>query len=148
MKRHSSVFIVHGHDERALLELKNFLQNVLGLPEPIVLREKPNGGRAIIEKFEDYAESVDVVFVLLTPDDAGRKITTDEDRRRARQNVIFEFGFFFGRIGRDTGKVIVLSKGGVELPSDIQGIAWISIDGGINAAGEEIRREMKALDIL
>lgn len=140
-----STFIVHGHDEVALLELKNFLQNNLGLPEPIVLREKPNCGRAILEKFEAYAYGVDLVFVLLTPDDTGRKANSDDERRRGRQNVIFELGFFFGKIGRNTGKVIVLAKGDVELPSDIHGLVWINIERGINAAGEEIRRELRSL---
>jgi predicted nucleotide-binding protein len=140
-----STFIVHGHDEVALLELKNFLQNSIGLPEPIVLREKPNAGRVILEKFDEYASGADLVFVLLTPDDIGRKANSDDDRRRGRQNVIFELGFFFGKLGRNTGKVIVLAKGGIELPSDIHGLIWINIEHGINAAGEEIRRELRSL---
>lgn len=63
-------FIVHGHDEVALLQLKNYLQNTLHWPEPIVLREQPNCGKTLIEKFEDLAGEIDYVFVLLTPDDA------------------------------------------------------------------------------
>ena len=31
-------FIVHGHDEQLLLETKDYIQNVLGWPEPIVLK--------------------------------------------------------------------------------------------------------------
>jgi predicted nucleotide-binding protein len=27
-------FIIHGHDKQAALELKNYLQNRIGLPEP------------------------------------------------------------------------------------------------------------------
>lgn len=42
-------FIVHGHDHEALFELKNYLQNVLGFDEPIVLREQPSLGKTIIE---------------------------------------------------------------------------------------------------
>lgn len=37
-------FIVHGHDESAKLALKNYLQNSLKLPEPIILHEQPNWG--------------------------------------------------------------------------------------------------------
>jgi predicted nucleotide-binding protein len=56
--------------------------------------------------------------------------------------VIFELGFFYAQMGRQTGRVIVLRKGEVELPSDIQGIVWVDISNGIKAAGEEIRREV------
>lgn len=62
-------FIVHGHDETAKLALKNFLQNTLKFPEPIILHEQPNWGRTVIEKFEDYSAMSALVFVLLTPDD-------------------------------------------------------------------------------
>jgi predicted nucleotide-binding protein len=134
-------FIVHGHDEAALFELKNYLQNTLGWREPTILREQPNCGRTLIEKFEDLSGQVDCVFVLLTPDDVTASKTTNEPRR-SRQNVIFELGFFFAQFGRQSGRVIVLHKGPNELPTDIQGIVWIGIDGGIEKAGEELRREL------
>jgi predicted nucleotide-binding protein len=137
-------FIVHGHDEVALLQLKNYLQNTLHWQEPVILREQPSGGKTIIEKFEDVSEKIkiDCVFVLLTPDD---KVDTDasKDVRRSRQNVIFELGFFYAQFGRESGRVIVLHKGPNELPTDIQGIVWIGLDNGVEAAGEELRRELK-----
>src|SRR5215472_15130875 len=34
------------------------------------------------------------------------------------------------------------AQGPNELPSDIQGVVWTGIDNGINAAGEETRREV------
>lgn len=137
-------FVVHGHDEVALLQLKNYLQNVLHWPEPVVLREQPNSGKTLIEKFEESAGRIDCVFVLLTPDDAVVSKQGPEPRR-SRQNVLFELGFFYGQLGRQSGRVIVLYKGVTELPSDIQGIAWIGIDHGVEAAGEEIRREVASL---
>ena len=135
-------FIVHGHDETTLLELKNYIQNALKWREPIVLREQPSSGKTIIEKFENYASKVDYVFVLMTPDDLVKEKESTEDKRRSRQNVVFELGFFYEQFGRRSGKTIVLYKGSIELPSDIQGIVWIDISSGINAAGEYIRREL------
>jgi hypothetical protein len=135
-------FIVHGHDEAALAELKDYLQNTLRWPEPIVLREQPNCGKTIIEKFEEQAGLVDWVFVLISPDDKAFDPQTNDEKRRARQNVIFELGFFYGLLGRQEGGVIVLKKGEVELPSDIHGVVWINIDKGIRASGEEIRKEV------
>ncbi len=135
-------FIVHGHDEQALLELKDYIQNTLKWHEPIVLREQPSSGKTIIEKFEDYASVVDYVFVLMTPDDIAKEKEGKSNKRRSRQNVVFELGFFYGQFGRKKGKTFVLHKGSLELPSDIQGIIWIDISHGVQAAGEDIRREL------
>lgn len=138
-------FIVHGHDSAATLELKNYVQNTLKWQEPIVLREQPSSGRTLIEKFEEYARVVDCVFVLLTPDDKVIASGTSDEKRRSRQNVIFELGFFYGALERRSGRIFLLHKGPVELPSDISGIVWIDISNGIAAAGEEIRREAAEL---
>jgi hypothetical protein len=88
----NKVFIVHGHDEGALQGLARFLEK-LGL-EAIVLKEQPDQGRTVIEKFEDSAQDVGFAVVLLTPDDLGGSITLTEQQTRTRQNVIFELGFF------------------------------------------------------
>ena len=47
-------------------------------------------------------------------------------RFRARQNVIFEFGFFIARLGRQ--RVAALCKGDIELPSDYHGVVYIPLD--------------------
>ena len=143
------VFIVHGHDDTAKYALKNYLQNTLRLPEPIILHEQPNQGRTIIEKFEDLSSRADLVFVLLTPDDPARASSaTDPDKRRARQNVIFELGYFLGVLGRRSGRVFLLHKGNLDLPSDIGGLIYLSIDSGIEAVGEQIRRELNTVPLI
>lgn len=128
-------FIVHGQDEISKLQLKDYLQNTLKF-KAIVLADQPNGGKTIIEKFEYYADQSNIVFVLLTPDDKF------DNTVRARQNVIFELGYFLGKLGRKSGKIILLYKGNLELPSDISGITYICIDNGIISAGEQIRKEV------
>lgn len=139
-------FIVHGHDDAAKYELKNYLQNTLRLPEPIILHEQPSLGRTVIEKFEDIAHQVNLVFVLLTPDDfINSPPSSNELKRRARQNVVFEMGYFFGMLQRRRGKVLLLYKGSLELPSDISGIIYVDISNGIEAAGETIRKELSVL---
>ena len=116
------IFIVHGHDEISKLQLKNYVQNSLNLGIPIILHELPSFGQHIFQKFERYARDIDLVFVLLTPDD---KLASDknEDIYRARQNVIFELGFFLGGMEKlkDRNKVILLHEGKIELPADIHG---------------------------
>ena len=86
------IFVVHGHDSAPREAVARLLEQQ-GL-EPIVLHEQPNEGRTIIEKFEDFAD-VRFAVVLLTPDDEGRKRDSDlKLKSRARQNVVFEFGYF------------------------------------------------------
>ena len=144
-KKAPLAFIVHGHDEMCLMELKDYIQNTLKWQEPIILRDQPSIGRTIIEKFEEQAARIDCVFVLLTPDDEGKKFNTNDEKRRARQNVVFELGFFYAQLGRKSGRVLALHKGSLEIPTDIQGVIWIDISNGIKAAGEEIRKEIEAI---
>lgn len=140
----TNIFIVHGHDNTSKLKLKNYLQNVVGLPEPIILHEQPNLGRTIIKKFEDYALRSNIAFVLLTPDDKiANQDDNDDEKRRARQNVILELGFFLGFLGRESGRVFLLYSGPLELPSDLSGVVYIDISKGIESSGEQIRRELK-----
>lgn len=119
------VFIVHGRDDSTKEMIAKFLEE-LGL-EPIILHEQANKGRTIIEKFEDHSSNVNYAVVLLTPDDiGGLKTELDKLSPRARQNVVFEMGWFFGRLGR--GKVCALVSSGVDQPSDLHGIVYISLD--------------------
>ncbi|MBI5178533.1 MAG: nucleotide-binding protein [Nitrospinae bacterium] len=119
----NEVFIIHGHDNELKETVARFIEN-LGL-NPIILHEKANEGKTIIEKFEKHS-SVGFAIALLTPDDKGRKNKVRKERSRARQNVIFEMGYFFGRLGRH--RVCALKKGGLEIPSDNDGVLYIPYD--------------------
>lgn len=119
------VFIVHGQDAAAKLESARVLEALTGVV-PTILHEQPNGGATILEKFERAAGAAGFALVLLTADDLGRSKTADADRPRARQNVVFELGFFFGSLRRE--RTAVLYDPGVELPSDIQGLVYIERD--------------------
>ena len=120
----NEIFIVHGRDDGAREKVARFLEQ-LAL-KPVVLHEQPNKGRTIIEKFEDYAH-VGFAVVLLTPDDIGRLQDGEADcRSRARQNVVFEFGYFIGKLGRE--HVCALVKGDLERPSDYDGVLYIPLD--------------------
>lgn len=121
------IFLVHGHDERVVQETARLLER-LG-QEVVILRDQPNAGKTIIEKFEEYSD-VGFAVVLLTGDDRGGTAATafDDQTPRARQNVIFEMGYFIGRLGR--GRVCVLYQQGVEIPSDYSGVLYHEIDAG------------------
>ena len=64
------------------------------------MNEQPNQGLTIIEKIEQYSD-VGFAIVLLTPDDVGGlKDKPEELQPRARQNVIFELGYFMAKLGK------------------------------------------------
>jgi predicted nucleotide-binding protein len=133
-----TIFIVHGHDEAAKLAVARFLEK-LDL-NALILHEQPEGGRTIIEKIEDYSD-VGFAIILLTPDDIGyAKNNPDKTETRARQNVIFELGYFIGKLGR--GNVCALYKEGVELPSDFQGVLYVPMDPA-EGWHMKLAREMK-----
>jgi predicted nucleotide-binding protein len=122
----NSVFVVHGRDETAKEVVSRFIQQ-LGL-QPIILLEQVSNGRVIIEKLEHYS-NVAFAVVLLTPDDIGGLAETKNDLLpRARQNVIFELGYFVGKLGRQ--KVCALYAPGVEIPSDFHGVTYVTMDKG------------------
>jgi predicted nucleotide-binding protein len=120
----NKVFVVHGHDQASKETVARFLTK-LGLV-PVILHEQPDQGRTIIEKFEDHSD-VSCAVVILSPDDVAtsRKNPTVEEKR-ARQNVIFELGFFFARLGRN--KTFALLQHGVTTPSDIEGVLYTAMD--------------------
>lgn len=139
-----SIFIVHGHNHEAKNELELFLKE-LGL-KPIVLHREADEGQTIIEKFERHS-NVGFAIVLLTPDDAVAPSHRDTGIKesvesRARQNVIFEFGFFVGRLGRN--RVCCLHQQPVTLPSDLSGLIYKPFKAHIEEVKYAIIKELKA----
>jgi CheY-like chemotaxis protein len=136
--------IVHGHDHDTLRTLEHYLKEILRLPPPKILGDLASGGQTLIEKLEEVGGAVDVVFVLMTPDDA---VTTSggASGRQARPNVLLEAGFFLGLLSRRSGRVILLHKGPTLFPTDLLGIGYIDITQGIAAAGAAIKRELDSV---
>lgn len=60
---------------------------------------------------------------------------------RARQNVLLELGYFFGRLGRD--KVCALKRGSFEIPSDFAGVVWETMDSN-GGWKQSLARELEA----
>ncbi len=85
--RSGPIFLVHGHDEARLHDVARLLQNATDR-DVTVLREQPNHGKTILEKFEEQAVTCSYAVVLLTGDDLGRSSSTEVDQPRARQNVV------------------------------------------------------------
>nr|WP_228537712.1 nucleotide-binding protein [Nocardia sp. XZ_19_231] len=138
------IFIIHGHHNGFKQEVARFIQKITG-NEPVILNEQVSSGQTIIEKFEKHASQAAYAVALATADDEGKaKTETGDHKTRARQNVIFELGFFVGSISRS--RVALLYETGVELPSDIAGIVTIRLDdsGGWHVA---LAKELKEAGI-
>jgi hypothetical protein len=80
-------------------------------------------GHAIRDVLDDMSEESTFAILVMSGDDK-----TDGGELRARQNVIHEIGLFQGRLGY--ARAIVLIEKGVEVPSNINGITWISYERG------------------
>jgi predicted nucleotide-binding protein len=144
--RRPRVFIVHGHHERALDDVQALVRALDA--NPIVLRDQPIHGQTIIESFETHAARASYAIVLLTGDDSGRRGLRQVGSKavklhdpllpRARQNVVFEFGYFVGKLGRS--RVCVLKQPKVEIPSDISGVRYVEYaPGWENMVARELR---------
>lgn len=120
------IFVVHGRDNGMKGAVARWLERV-GLT-PIILHERADQGRTIIEKFEGEAREAGFAVILASGDDEGRLRATRKMQLRARQNVILEMGFFIGVLGRS--KVVTMLGEGVEIPSDYSGVIYVPFDSG------------------
>ena len=133
----SQVFIVHGHDDHAKADAKEYVES-RGL-EPIILHLQASGGRTIIEKIESYS-NVGFGIVLYTECDVGAKRDSLDYSWRARQNVVFEHGFLIAKLSRS--RVAALVKGSVETPNDISGVVYVGMDAA-KKWHDEMDQELK-----
>jgi hypothetical protein len=119
------VFIAHGHDDEWRRRVRDQIQQ-LGLV-PVILADAAAGGETIIEQLERAAERSHFAVILLTGDDEGGPAGKPQEiRRRARQNVIFELGWFASALGRR--RVVALCEAGVEIPSNFLGVRHVDLD--------------------
>lgn len=133
----NSVFVVHGHDSKALEQLEEYLTSI-GVT-PIVLSRQDESPQSLFQKFMSVAAHARFAIVLLSADDYGASRKQYEaqgvaDRAlqfRARQNVILELGFFYGKLGWENVFVVHQTAEQVfpnfERPSDLDGVVFDSL---------------------
>ncbi len=124
-KEHTSdIFIIHGRDNEMKETVSRIIEK-LGL-EPIILHECEDKGRTIIEKFEYIAKNSGFAVALLSPDDVY--LDNGTEKLRARQNVIFELGYFTGILGRERTFVLFKNENNFDMMSDYQGVIYTEFD--------------------
>lgn len=88
----------HPRAERGQVEAQELPQNILRLPEPVIMAERSTPGEPLPVKFKTLAQGDHGAIALVTPDDVGgvAQLTGDVSQleRRARQNVWLEVGGF------------------------------------------------------
>lgn len=107
------IFIVHGHGTAAKNDVHLFLNRLTGT-DASVMHEQGNKSQTLMVKLEKAAAMASYAVVLLTADDLGKAKNDTDFSTRGRQNVVFEMGYFMGKLGVD--KVAVLYEEDVELP--------------------------------
>ena len=144
VRRKENIFLIHGRDEAKWRELKDIVQSEFRL-NPIILVQQPDAGcKTVIEKFEHYAQTCSYAIAVFTPDD---EVSTDsETYLQARPNVIYELGWFCGRLGREN--VMLLLKKETSIFSDLGGIIQKRFAQNISEKIVEIRGDLVAAGVL
>jgi predicted nucleotide-binding protein len=143
-RKKENVFLIHGRDEAKWRELKDIVQTEFCL-NPIILMQQPDAGsKTVIEKFEHYAETCSYAIAVFTPDD---EVTSEgKTYLQARPNVIYELGWFCGRLGR--GNVMMLLREGTSMFSDFGGIIQKRFTTNISERVVEIRKDLEVAGVL
>lgn len=126
------VFLVYGNKPSDLSTIKFFLKtnniDFTDLAADVT-------GDTILSKFEAHASESRFAIVLLTPEDhVVRKdaIDKEEDVYYPRQNVVLEWGYFLGKLGKEHVAVLLQEQGrrlhkDFIVPSDMLGTEHISM---------------------
>lgn len=151
------VFLVYGMDPithmppSELMTVKHLLlgKNI----EPIDLAAEEHGSKAIIDAFEERADQCRFALIIYTPADEGFDTNWEQNsygnrERRTiyypRQNVVFETGYFMGKLGRDKVRVLLHTKGkNLARPSDIKDLFYIDMEryDWVDRMYEALRKE-------
>jgi len=74
--------------------------------------------------------------------EAGKPEAERKTEVRARPNVIFEFGYFVGKLGRS--RFCCLYTGNVSLPSDVSGMIYKKYEKSIEEVAYSVIKDLKA----
>ena len=103
--------------------------------------------KSFLETLLNSASLFDFGFLIFTKDDLA--IVRDEAFEEARDNVIFEYGLFLGRLGVE--RAFILAEEGVKIPSDFLGITLAQIptletpDGKKSVLSNQMDEELSKL---
>jgi len=105
-----------------------------------------------LDDLEDALDAFDYGVFVFSPDDITKM--RSEEFRTVRDNVLFEFGLFIGRLGRENCFFVVpRSIDGIHLPTDLLGLSPLTYDptrtddnlnAALGPACNKIRKELSS----
>ena len=132
------VLIIHGRGDsgeelKAMIDTSSASSGsgIGGIASPVIMNLAGLGAVSVPGVFETTAETASAAIAVVTADDLGgfarsgdRTLTALELQLtpRARENVWVEVGWCWARFGRE--RVFIWLRDSVDLPSDLQGVAW------------------------
>lgn len=102
--------------------------------------------KSFLETLLNSASLFDFGFLIFTKDDMA--LVRDDAFETARDNVLFEYGLFLGRLGVE--RAFILAEEDVKIPSDFLGITLAKITTKTEAgekviASDEVKKELEKL---
>lgn len=108
--------------------------------------------KSALDNLLDALNRFDFAVFVFVPDDI--LVHRDETKAAVRDNIVFEFGLFLGRLGKERTFIIAPEEAqDFHLPSDLAGITMArfnkaraeqSIDAALGSACEEVRRAIES----
>ena len=80
-------------------------------------------GETLLETLNNASKEMDAAVIILTPDGMLQRGNQQNQILVPNQNILFEFGFFYGAKGKS--RVAVVKYGAPNLPSDLGGYVHI-----------------------
>lgn len=131
------VFISHGRSSD-WRKVQPYIEKDLKI-STLELAQEVNGGLTLIEKLEMNAERCDCAVIIMTGEDF-----LPNNESRVRENVMHEIGYFQGKFGRNF--VILLHEEGVNIPTNLSGVAYAPFPKGYIEAGYQVlSRELSSI---
>lgn len=127
--RSNQIFLINGNGHEMKLDIVQKLKT-LDL-DPIILDEKTDIELKIIEKINDYC-NVSFALIILSPDELVylEKETPETAKYYPKQRVIFELGYFMGRLGKQNVVAIFRKNKNFHFPNEYTGIQLIEYKPG------------------
>lgn len=104
------------------MELKEHIERVFPMVDVIDWKWDFKLGQILYEEIKRACDKSHAAIFLVTKDDT-QVISTNSFRQTPRDNIIFEYGYFSGRIGID--KTILVVEADTKVPSDLGGILFV-----------------------
>ena len=99
----------------------------------------------ILDSLIETAKKIDFAIFIFTSDDLA--LSRGQRHQSASDNILFEFGIYLGLLGRRNVFAVMPSDENLKIPSDLQGLTYISYstkqDSSLISASNHIKRFLK-----